>query len=61
MNLFKDTNTVVDEWTFPANTKRRSIGLFGPTGWCLVGLYWIWPQYVAIVVFNKGFGVFHDN
>lgn len=56
MRFFMELNPVVDEWT-----GSRGYGLFTARGWCLIGLYIIWPDYFAAVILNRGFGIYRNG
>jgi hypothetical protein len=57
VKFFKEFNPTRDEWTTQDSTYSKAIGMYGAGGWCLVGLYVIWPDYFAIVIFNRAIGI----
>jgi len=56
IRFFTEFNPAIDEWRGGSGH-----GLYGSMGWCLIGLYIIWPNYFALVLFNRGFGIFNEE
>lgn len=66
LNWSFSKNNAIDEFT-NSRLMDRSIGIFLPNGFCVIGLYWFYlvkedyiNQYLFVVA-NNAFGVWYDE